>query len=149
MKIAGKTKKYTPAYSICGGGPKKGSEHPSWKGGTFIGSDGYRLVYIGQKPGQKSKWESYRKEHFVVAEEMLGRPLECGEVVHHIDGDKLNNNSNNIQVLESESAHGAIHAQLDSLTYEIVKSGLIIFDGSQYVAVGKLRELLEHPESLK
>ena len=33
-----------------------------------------------------------RHEHRVVAEQMLGRPLKPGEVVHHIDEDKRNNN---------------------------------------------------------
>lgn len=148
MKVSGKTKKHTPAYSICGGGPKKGTNSPSWKGGTFIGSDGYKLVYVGPVQDQKSKWESYRKEHFIVAEEKIGRPLLKGEVVHHIDGDKLNNSPDNLQVLPSEKAHGAIHTQLDDLAYSLIKAGLIQFDGKAYVAVDKLRELLEHPESL-
>lgn len=146
VKRTHKTRKYTPAYSLCGGGPKKGPDHPSWKGGTYVASDGYRMIYIGNVGG-KSKWENYRKEHFIVAEEMLGRPLVKGEVVHHIDGDKLNNRRNNLCILPNEKAHGAVHRQLDQLTYELVKAGLIEFDGNVYTAVDKLRELLEPPKS--
>lgn len=40
-----------------------------------------------------------RHEHRVVAEQTLGRPLVCGEVVHHIDGDKLNNAPENLAVM--------------------------------------------------
>jgi len=40
-----------------------------------------------------------RHEHRVVAEKMLGRPLRRGEVVHHTDGDKLNNDPSNLVVM--------------------------------------------------
>lgn len=46
-----------------------------------------------------------RHEHRAVAEAMLGRPLRPGEVVHHRDGDKLNNDPTNLEVLPSQSAH--------------------------------------------
>lgn len=47
---------------------------------------------------------SYRKlfqrhEHRVVAEQMLGRPLAAGEIVHHIDGNVRNNDPSNLQVM--------------------------------------------------
>lgn len=45
-----------------------------------------------------------RHEHRVVAEEMLGRPLERGEIVHHIDGNKHNNNPENLSVM-TQSQH--------------------------------------------
>jgi hypothetical protein len=40
-----------------------------------------------------------RHEHRVVAEQKLGRKLITGEIVHHIDGDKLNNDPSNLEVL--------------------------------------------------
>lgn len=40
-----------------------------------------------------------RHEHRVVAERKLGRPLVAGEVVHHIDGDILNNDPANLAVM--------------------------------------------------
>lgn len=43
--------------------------------------------------------------HRLVAEQKLGRPLLPGETVHHIDGDKLNNDPSNIAVLTSHSEH--------------------------------------------
>ena len=51
-------------------------------------------------------------EHRIVAERLLGRPLTNDEVVHHIDGDKRNNNPNNIYVFPSQSEHAAYHAKL-------------------------------------
>lgn len=47
---------------------------------------------------------SYRKlngrhEHRVVAEQKIGRPLQRGEIVHHIDGNHLNNDPANLAVM--------------------------------------------------
>ena len=67
-----------------------GKNHPNWKGGRYLGWKGY--VFVLCEDGQ------YRREHRVVAEQTLGRPLEKGEVVHHIDGDKKNNHPSNLVV---------------------------------------------------
>lgn len=49
-----------------------------------------------------------RHEHRVVAEEMLGRPLVRGEIVHHIDGNKHNNAPSNLQVM-TQADHLRLH----------------------------------------
>jgi hypothetical protein len=43
--------------------------------------------------------------HRIVAEQKLGRPLQKGEVVHHIDGNRHNNHPDNLMILPSQSAH--------------------------------------------
>ncbi|WP_373222702.1 HNH endonuclease signature motif containing protein [Flavonifractor plautii] len=50
-----------------------------------------------------------RHTHRVVAELMLGRPLQPGEVVHHIDSDKRNNSPDNLMVFVSQAEHVAWH----------------------------------------
>lgn len=49
-----------------------------------------------------------RHEHRVVAEQMLGRPLKRGEIVHHIDGDRHNNAPTNLQVM-TQADHLRLH----------------------------------------
>ena len=58
--------------------------------------------------------KAYRKllgkhAHRRIAEAKLGRPLQKGEVVHHIDGNKLNNDPANLEVLSSQSEHCKVH----------------------------------------
>lgn len=50
-----------------------------------------------------------RYTHIVVAEKYLGRPLVKGEVVHHIDENKLNNDYTNLAVLPNASIHHQVH----------------------------------------
>lgn len=54
-----------------------------------------------------------RHEHRVVAERMLGRKLNPGEIVHHIDGDKRNNDPENLIVMKNQSEHLEWHLMLD------------------------------------
>ena len=48
-------------------------------------------------------------EHMIKAEELLGRPLKSGEVVHHIDENKSNNSLNNLMVFKTKNDHTGYH----------------------------------------
>lgn len=53
-----------------------------------------------------------RKLHRMLAEQVLGRPLLPGEVVHHRDGNCLNNAVENLIVLPSQRYHAHIEYHL-------------------------------------
>jgi len=55
------------------------------------------------------------REHIYVAQQVLGRKLLPGEIVHHLDGNKKNNNPSNLAVLDSDSSHKREHARISSL----------------------------------
>lgn len=105
---------------------KKGSNHPSWKGGRYVSNDGYVMVYVG---GDKKDigWHCYKKEHVIVCEEVFGRKLTEKDVVHHIDGDKQNNQDSNLW-LTNHKGHRNAHQSLQEIGYQLVRSGLISFD---------------------
>lgn len=52
--------------------------------------------------------EGFRRKHVYVMEQRLGRKLRQGEVVHHVDGNKLNNTIENLEVMLS-SEHTILH----------------------------------------
>ena len=70
-----------------------------WSGGK-IDQNGY--WFIKQPDG------SYKQEHIIVAEKMLGRPLEENEVVHHINKNKKDNTPENLLVM-TRSEHINLH----------------------------------------
>lgn len=53
--------------------------------------------------------EGYVRTHILVAEKKLGRYLQSGECVHHIDEDKYNNHPDNLMVFKTIADHSAFH----------------------------------------
>ena len=95
---------------------QQGENNSSWKGGRRINEQGYVEVYMPSYP--KAKPNGYVREHILVAEQMLGRPLvffgmrdSRTEVVHHINGIKTDNRPENLLVLcvnEHHKLHSAV-----------------------------------------
>jgi hypothetical protein len=77
-------------------GARFGKRHHSFVG-TVINTQGYRLIYSPDHPHRDSR--KYVREHILIAENSLGRTLNKGEVVHHINADKLDNRLENLYLM--------------------------------------------------
>ena len=77
--------------------------------------NGYRVVYAPGHPTamRSANWDGYVYEHIYVAERALRRSMRHDEVVHHLDGNRLNNRLTNLLVL-ARSQHVKLHLWLDA-----------------------------------
>lgn len=87
-----------------------GALNGNWRGGRSVASNGYILIRVGRSH-HLADVRGYAYEHRLVAEKKLGRALAAGEVVHHIDGNKQNNNPANVQVMPSMAHHMHEHGR--------------------------------------
>jgi len=77
--------------------------------------NGLPVINYGKYEAVKIEWHhlsdknGYVYVHRLVAEEMLGRPLENKESVHHIDKDKKNNRKENLMIFKTHGDHAAFH----------------------------------------
>jgi hypothetical protein len=67
---------------------------------TYIDQNGYRRFIDTDKP-----------VHRYIAEKKIGRKLRPGEVVHHINRNKLDNSPNNLQIFTSQEEHDRVHKE--------------------------------------
>lgn len=105
--IKGEPVRFLRGHNIAG---KSGDQSPNWKGGRQLSSHGYIVVWAP---------EGRQYEHIVVAEKAIGRKLKYispghpdNEVVHHINGDKLNNGNHNLLVC-THAYHTELHHRLE------------------------------------
>ena len=80
---------------------QKGERNHGWKGGYSKDAAGYVVRNSDKK-----------RLHRVVAEKALGRELKDNECVHHLDGNKENNQNSNL-IICTNSYHSHIHAKMN------------------------------------
>jgi hypothetical protein len=112
-------------------GFQKGSKHHAWVGGRHIGEDGYvrvwlsaddLLVAMAQRHG--SCTGGYALEHRVVMAKKLGRLLLEDETVHHKDGDRKNNDPDNLQLRQGKHGKGGVFRCCDCGSHNVVAEEL-------------------------
>lgn len=97
-------------------------------------ADGYAQQYID---GKKVSLHRY------VMEQKLGRPLQKGERVHHVNGNKTDYREENLYLCKSKSHHMLTHSDLERLSYKLVDMGVIGFDhetGKYFINENRIKE---------
>ena len=103
----------------------RGEKAPGWDGGRHLGSSG-RYFYQTVTPDHPyfcmANSRSAIAEHRLVMAEHLGRPLRSDEHIHHIDGNRTNNDVSNLMILDnSEHIRIEMLIRLGQLSHEEVQ----------------------------
>lgn len=89
----------------------RGENSNMWKGGKKHTAKGY--IMLRDPLNVMCDKNGYVWEHRVVMARHLKRPLLKTEVVHHIDGNKRNNEISNLMLFSSQAEHIAHHKALE------------------------------------
>lgn len=73
-----------------------GCENPAWKGGVVFSGKGYCYIYA---PDHPRAVHGYAKRATLVLEDKIGRYLSADELAHHIDGNKANDDPDNLALM--------------------------------------------------
>lgn len=106
--------------------------------------DGYRKLMLPNHP--QCNRDGYVSEHRYNAEQAIGRYLAFGEIVHHIDLDKLNNAPMNLAVLPSKDDHANIHRYMERVAVYMCrltdkKPAPVVFDRDVFWAGKWVRQI--------
>ena len=83
---------------------------PSWQEGRGVDCKGYVWIAVPLSDGTIVR----RSEHVLIAERVLGRRLNSGEVVHHINGNKADNRNSNL-LITTNSYHRWLETKMATL----------------------------------
>ncbi len=92
-------------------------------------NNGYQYVYFPEHPN--AGMSGFISEHRLKASKMLGRELTRQDIIHHNDGDRLNNDEINLYPTD-KSGHRKAHSSLMQIGYALYKQGLLEFKDGGY-----------------
>lgn len=84
---------------------KRGPRPHTRKSGSYVSAEGYRLICAPESP-YTTRRDGYIQEHRLVMSEHLGRVLLPTEEVHHKNGNKLDNQLQNLELWSSKQPKG-------------------------------------------
>ena len=90
-----------------------GVNHANWKCGKILTGKGY--IGIRNPSHPRAGVNGYVAEHIYIAEKALGKSLPIKAQVHHMDGDKSNNNNSNLVICENQKYHSLLHQRMRAL----------------------------------
>jgi HNH endonuclease len=93
------------------GNQPQGDQHPAWRGGLTLNGH-YLFRYVPQDDPHAAMrgTTGYVAEHRLVMARALGRDLQAGEEVHHINGDRQDNRLENLQLRSRPHGAGVVLA---------------------------------------
>jgi transposase len=102
-------------------GYARGSSHGKWAGGRIKHPSGYWQINLESSDPMFSmvNRSGYVMEHRLVMARIIGRSLLATESVHHIDGDRLNNDPSNLQLRKGQHGSGVVMRCLDCGSHNV------------------------------
>lgn len=107
--------------------PKDGRElNPK----TRVWRDEYVMVYKPEHHSSRKKPpdRGYVWEHRYIMELHLGRALEKTEVIHHLDGNKSNNDISNLLLCTTAREHNIVHTEMEMFVEKLIREGKVKYD---------------------
>jgi hypothetical protein len=96
-------------------------------GNELVTKHGYIEICVGHNSNYSGVKAGYMRKHIKVMQDHLGRQLVKGEVIHHIDGDKANNDISNLDLC-TVAEHNNAHAKIEQIVFALVKQGKVGYD---------------------
>lgn len=92
------------------------------------GKGKYAWIYVGHNYPYSKPYCGSMFEHVMVMETHLRRAVNDDEIVHHIDGNKLNNDISNLDIMTQQQHNKCHGVAARTLVFELLADGIIKYN---------------------